>query len=198
MSVAISMVLAALFIQQGWMVWAHRTPWAKVTALTLTDSELHARIDYSITDPQWALDLRERFDRDIDRTLSIEEQARLKEYLVQQALRPLRVALNGAALSFTPESVTASGLEERLPSSYPITVAIVLQASKLKILSQSNTIGVSDCDVRVQRESLCRVMFPKAFRFQVPTQPEVIVSGNTIWRVFTGKGQELQITFRPQ
>lgn len=164
--------------------------------MQVSDTQLRARVDYVITDRQLAYDLRERFDADADRRLSGEEQARLQKYLVGEALRPLHVVLNGEAVALELIAATTSGLGDRLPSSYPITVVIALRA-KLKIVPEFNTIRISDYDARAQSESILGVSFPKAFRLQVETRPEVVVSGETIWRVFTGEGQDLIINFQP-
>ena len=178
----------------GWTVFAHQVPWAKITSLTLTEAGVQLRIEYAITDPQMALDLRERFDGNADRVLSPDEQESLQRYLIDEALRPLRVWLDGAAQPLDILRVRAGGLGDRLPSSYPITLTIHLQ-SKLKIEGQFHTIRISDFDARVQAESICAVTFPKTFRFEVAARPEVVVSGATVWRVFTGEDQDLIIDF---
>lgn len=186
---------ALIFLLCAGAVFPHRAEWAKVTSLTLTETGLRARIDYAITDPQFALDLRERFDGNADHVLSAEEQERLKRYLVDEALRPLRVSLDETAVAFEITSVNVTGLGDRLPSSYPITLGIHLRA-KLKIDGQFHTIRISDFDARVQTESVGVVAFPKGFRLRVESRPEVVVSGDTVWRVFTGEGQEWVIAFQ--
>jgi hypothetical protein len=116
----------AVFFSNVAIAGAHSSRVVKQGEVTVFADRIVLRLAYQVSEPRFAADLRERFDRDADGTLSAGECVALERYARHLAHEDLRVEWDGRVLEPEVSLDATGGLERLLPSAYPIQLAWTL------------------------------------------------------------------------
>lgn len=136
----------------------HPSRVVKREELRIDRDRLAIDVRYEISEPRFAADLRERFDRDADGSLSAEERAAAAEYARGLATADLRVRWDGEVLEGSCVLAAAGGLERPLPSAYPISFAWRLEYRLPPATRPAHRLEVADGESRWRSDVDCRVL----------------------------------------
>jgi hypothetical protein len=100
--------------------FGHSSKTVKRERIEIGKNQVFLTLRYEVSEPRFTSDLRERFDIDGDRKLSLKEQASLEDYVRLLATEDLHLRWNGVELSHSGALKTSSGMDRELPSAYPL------------------------------------------------------------------------------